>query len=750
MRIHGQTSVELLVVLVISVVLLAILIDFTTSNVSQLKEEHAVRLARQSLLSLVTAINQTYQSGNGTVKFVTVHWPEGIDANNTRIVGNTIILRVYQTDIVESAIPLLGGVFVPYVGEQRVKMTSYDSNVTLGSLSFSVSPAAIYLPMTQDSNTVTHLTVSNLSGESATFSYSLNWDHNQVVEIALDANSHLISGGGEAELDIIVSANGSAFGNYAGSMDITASFYSGEEWLSVPLDIEVYAYTTDLLSVYPAIVSIESFTNDSNYSTIQVCNNGGAPLKEISFTPSSGNPGSWIEGISSITEIEGQVCHDVDVTVTVPSGTGLGEYAGTFLVSDFTGANTQILPLNVSVIGQASSFEWDWSSASSTATTLSGFGIQNIGSREMTIVSLTLSRWWGCDTEHSILSSVTLDGNAVFSGSIDDGENANIDDTYLAPFFSSTNNAIVFGGTINDENEQFQARVTFSDNTQYTSGLYGKGCSLDDTPPSRVTDLLALSGPDPGSILLTFTFPGDDNDSGLASDVNFLLFKQPDANNPLVYPAGVIIPFLDTIQPGGSSGSLLVTDLNAGESYFFTAVFYDELDQNGGISNVAEGRPWNRFQYTQGDFNIATFAHSLTTVPEVGMPGDVNLFVLSDFVTAGSRDRNVIIRVTPDNNGNNSWIIALDVYNTTLQKIRIWYPTGAINGVPGRTPQYTTYPSLSISSGIDLLSSSLINSEYRYNGNLVSIPQENNLYLTFFKNFSDMNWSFDMGAAQYG
>jgi hypothetical protein len=747
MRPRAQSSVELLIVLAISIILLSVLVDVTTSQIIQLKNSHALKTAQQSLSTLVLAIDQSWAEGPGTVRFVTVRWPEGVDGNRVWIQRNSIILSVYDTNIVGSAIPNLTGALNLYPGEQKVKLTVNDSNVSLGTLSITSDQSSVYIPLEQDSNAATSIVITNLAPLDANVAYTLTWTP-ALVGLSRSPTTDVLSPNESGELDLNASASATAFGNYVGQLSVDANYGSTTESLIIPINVEVFASSSGFLEGYPSTLVLGALPGDTNTSVIQVCNSGDSALSGITFTPSDVDAGEWVQSISSISSLAANTCQNVNVTVSIPGGSSYGDYSGSLLMGDSTGANTDIIALDVGVFGQADYFAWDWNTTSLGASTLSGFGWRNWGSDPVAITSMIIQRWSECDTNGSTLTGITANGVSVFSGSVSDGGTANVTDFNIPATTAYTNNSLTFNGTINDENEQFQGIVTFSDSTTYTSTAYGVGCGNDITSPAQVNDLVAFAGAEPGTIRLQFTLPGDNNYSGTATEAEIKMFRQPDANTPSVYANGTILSY-GSIGPGGTTGSLTVTDLNVGETYFFTAVFRDEVDNNGGLSNIASGRPWNRFRWTGNDFNITNFAHSLSTSPPVGQPWDVNLFTVSDFNFGSNRDRNIQFRVTPDNNSDNSWIIYIGIQSTVVNSIKIWYPIAAQDSLPAQSPDYSSNPGASASSPLDLLSASLINSTYRYDGSSVSVPRPNHLYVSWMRNINDFNLMFDMNQALY-
>ncbi|HEX76816.1 MAG TPA: hypothetical protein G4O03_00120 [Dehalococcoidia bacterium] len=108
----------------------------------------------------------------------------------------------------------------------------------------------------------------------------------------------------------------------------------------------------------------------------------------------------------------------------------------------------------------------------------------------------------------------------------------------------------------------------------------------DTTSPAAITDL-ATSNPTCDSITLTWTAPGDDADTGTASqyDIRYSTSTITDANwDAATQCAGEPSP-----QAAGSSESFTVTELSRGTTYYFAIKTADEVSNWSGLSNVASG-----------------------------------------------------------------------------------------------------------------------------------------------------------------
>ncbi|MCK4757882.1 MAG: hypothetical protein KAS67_05480, partial [Thermoplasmata archaeon] len=118
-----------------------------------------------------------------------------------------------------------------------------------------------------------------------------------------------------------------------------------------------------------------------------------------------------------------------------------------------------------------------------------------------------------------------------------------------------------------------------SDNANATAGL-------DVISPSIITDLMVGPGPDHGSIWMNWTAPGDD---GLTGTVDNYVIKY----STLPIPNRACFDFIERDYiiningnlPGGVFESRVISDLPAGETFYFSMMPRDEAGNEGDISN---------------------------------------------------------------------------------------------------------------------------------------------------------------------
>ena len=746
MRTRAQASVEMLVVLIAALLILGVLVDFANTQLTQLRHQKAIQDAEVAIQQIISAANETYSQGPGATKNIQIHWPAGVDASNSRISGNSLIVRVFSTDVVGIAKPMLSGSIPTNEGDKFLRVKAFDGFVAIGDSLLSVSPTFVFSSMNRDENDSATLTITNASSSTASLALTSDWNYSDVnLSLSSDGN---ISSGGVYVVDVNFQSSSNAIGAYTGSLTISGTFSSKIESLIVPLTAEIFAGNTGSLVTYPSSFSASTQGADTNAQTIQLCNTSTTSIKNITLAPSSGDAGDWIQGIPSISSLDGLSCASVDVTVVVPDGTALSTFTGSIFIQDFSGAHALTLPVTVYVKGMNGVFNWDWSTSTKLTNAILGYTISNTGTKTITLSSIRLRQWWACDTNHSTLDQIRMNGVTVFAESIDDGNVADITDLNIPVLTSYTNNHLIFSHTINDDNEVFIVDVNFTDGTMYSSSAYGNGCGIDTTPPGAVTDLQAIPGPEPGTIQITFTYPGDDGYSGSAVTpiVKYQLGGNAlDTNaewNAATQYTGDI-----PIEVAGTPGSVVMSGLQVGTNHHLNIRFQDENGNMSPLSNAVNNRPWNEFNFSGNDFNFINFVSSYPGVPPIGVQ-DVNKFFLHNLRFGSATSGSIAFRIQRDTNTSNQWAMRLDFNSTDVNYVRIWYsaPTNYLQ----QTPNYEGASSLAYAGGLNLIDDTNFPSSWKYDSAGINMPVPNHFYLDYLVGLIDFNLSMDMGGSGVG
>ena len=97
--VKGQTSVEVILILAVSLVILSSIIFLAYSNLRDMKTEIAIKQAAQTVNMICEKGDELYSLGDGTKITIEIILPESYISNQSYISGNTINIFVSGSDI---------------------------------------------------------------------------------------------------------------------------------------------------------------------------------------------------------------------------------------------------------------------------------------------------------------------------------------------------------------------------------------------------------------------------------------------------------------------------------------------------------------------------------------------------------------------------------------------------------------------------------------------------------------------------
>jgi len=152
-----------------------------------------------------------------------------------------------------------------------------------------------------------------------------------------------------------------------------------------------------------------------------------------------------------------------------------------------------------------------------------------------------------------------------------------------------------------DNNPTYYAGIMINGNTNNGVDYFSSARTVDNLPPSAVTNLSVVSV-SAASISLRWKAPGDDGDQGMANKYDLRYSTAPiNAGN---FPAATVVPGVPKPAAAGTTQSATVSGLNGGTTYFFALKTSDKAGNLSPLSNVVSGATITVTTVTD-DFNRA-------------------------------------------------------------------------------------------------------------------------------------------------
>jgi hypothetical protein len=197
-------------------------------------------------------------------------------------------------------------------------------------------------------------------------------------------------------------------------------------------------------------------------------------------------------------------------------------------------------------------------------------------------------------------------------------------------------------------------------NVSALSNVAVKSTASEQIPPAVITNLL-VSNPTANSILLTWTAPGDDGNSGIASEYDIRYSTSTiDDNN---WDAASQVSGEPSPRAAGSPESFTVSGLQPGTTYYFAIKTADEIPNWSGISNIA---------------SAATLSDQDNIAPNP----------VTDFTVSDITDNSVTLTWTaPGDDGDQGQATTYDIrYDTSYIGNDTWGSCTPVSGEPSPQP----------------------------------------------------------------
>jgi hypothetical protein len=310
-----------------------------------LQKQRIVDTLQTGANGLSNAADDVFAQGIGARKKVFYSIPTEIDRTQSGIQGRSFVFRVFNTDIIGKANQDIVGSIPLGIGGHEVWLTAYENYVFAGTENISLDKTSVFVSLQKSSSATSVLTIRN-TGPEATVSLAQNWPHSN-VSLALSDSSFLLATGSQKQVTLSFTSGAAAAGNYSGILYITAPFSDVDENISIPIDAEIVAQNPSLV-VMPSEWVSSLAIGASESKDFNVCNISTGSLSGISFTGSSGEPGSYVQAVSSIATLPAETCVVKTISIDTTGATA-GNHTGSIDAADSGSANTDSIDLDITI-----------------------------------------------------------------------------------------------------------------------------------------------------------------------------------------------------------------------------------------------------------------------------------------------------------------------------------------------------------------------------------------------------------------
>ena len=253
-------------------------------------------------------------------------------------------------------------------------------------------------------------------------------------------------------------------------------------------------------------------------------------------------------------------------------------------------------------------------------------------------------------------------------------------DAEPTPFVSGTEQSFTVSG-LNQATTYYFAMMTAdeSDNWSELSNVSSAVTLSDITAPAQITDLQATAGFEYGSVELSWTAPGDDQNIGTASmyDMRYSLSPITPAN----WDLATIVAGLPTPLPSGANQNFSLNNLQLGTTYYFAMMTADESDNWSLLSNVTS------VTTTSDTIPPAQISNLLATTGTIDGTINISWTAPGDDNVSGTAS-SYVIKYSLDPITDLNWDLATD-YNSNQNP----FPAGSVENatIGGLNPGDTYY-----------------------------------------------------------
>ncbi|HNV01122.1 MAG TPA: hypothetical protein PKK60_01700 [archaeon] len=334
-KIKGQTTIELLILLSISMVALTIIFSIYIDQLNASYSNQDFFLAKSSVQKLVSSANVVYYSGAGSEIKVEFEFPRDTDFIETGFYGPEIVVKLKNGhSYVGGADVNVIGNFKPNSGKNVVYMF-YDGNVvTIHYNDFEVNKQNITSSIIQGQQLITDFTIRNNTQKIIKFYLEKNFSHEKILLNINSSETFEILPGEIKKVNLEFLSNTSSQGNYSGFILVKGQIDDINFSKKINVAVEVLTKKSELV-IYPKITSFNINYPNQVVKSFSVCNNSVLDIVIDSWGSNGSvdkNASKFIESLPNFYIIPSKDCNFFDLTFQIEEDTIKGIYDGNFFI----------------------------------------------------------------------------------------------------------------------------------------------------------------------------------------------------------------------------------------------------------------------------------------------------------------------------------------------------------------------------------------------------------------------------------
>lgn len=359
---RAQTATETLILLAVGLLVLGVIISYSSQQVSFVSDSKRVSEARASVEDLTRATNEVYSEGRGSRKEVFIRVPSSHNSSASyvgkpswasmdtpsRTINLNVLIHGKGNDVSATTNYEVRGSLPEEPGGHWVTVIAREGYVQIGRYNLVVSPVGLSSFMKPDNTTVKTFEVSNEGSGDMDVVLSEDWNYS---EVSIDVNESAFTLAPKESRTVSVSFNssGSALDAYSGSITVNGTLGSDTDVIEVSLLAVVTLEQESKVSVYPNEWYVSMNTGMSTSKEFTVCSDFNTS-KIIDLEITGDLNLSFTQGGTNLTYskvVGGGLCSGFNIYLTVPGGTPGGERVGRITAGSSGYSDQSIVTVNV-------------------------------------------------------------------------------------------------------------------------------------------------------------------------------------------------------------------------------------------------------------------------------------------------------------------------------------------------------------------------------------------------------------------